>query len=155
MLQTRAQCYKLQTSKNEMRKLDNLPSSDYKRKNTMKKRDNLPNSDLLLLLIHDLLHTWSFTWFTWSMVIKEDHRSLLRAQCYKLVQIANIGNCGIVAKKRKNQLCWHCYSILFATRKRPPIGAGGQSYKLWVKLQNLLAIRCTGTKIAIFQWAVL
>jgi hypothetical protein len=25
------------------------------------------------------------------MIIKEDHRSLLRAQCYKLVQIADTG----------------------------------------------------------------
>jgi hypothetical protein len=38
-------------------------------------------------------------------------------------------------------------------RPPPPIGARGQSYKIWGKSQNLSVIRFTGANIAIFRLA--
>jgi hypothetical protein len=42
--------------------------------------------------------------------------------------------------------------ISFAISKQPPIGTGGQSYKLWDKSQKISLIPFTGAKIAFFWW---
>jgi hypothetical protein len=70
---------------------------------------------------------------------------LLRAQHYKLVQIADIG------KNRKKVTLLTLLLDFIGDFKATPIGAGGQSYKVWDKSQKLLLICFTGWKIAFFR----
>jgi hypothetical protein len=87
-----------------------------------------------------------FTWFTWSMIINEDHRSLLRAQCYKLA----ISPIGELSRKSDfvNIVIW------FHSRhwSDPHRGRGPILQTFGINCKKLSLIRFTGTKIAFFRW---
>jgi hypothetical protein len=89
-----------------------------------------------------------------------DHRSLLRAQCYKLELNASSITSVIDAKMRHHFFCEN-YNLylkfldLIRDLKATSIGSWGQSYKVWGKSQNLSVIRCTGAKIGLFRLATI
>jgi ferredoxin len=84
---------------------------------------------------------------------KSCRRSCKSCKKSSMLQTSNIGNWGIVGKKRKKAtLLALLLDFICDFKATPPIGAGGQSDKLWGK-SHTSQICCSAAKISFFWWA--